>query len=67
MGPLTANAGIFTYTPGVGGVAVVNFHLSLGVTAEGLEIKTESSCFRIWFLIAHGKAQVPRMYLQKMS
>ena len=59
MGPLTANAGIFTYTPELGGVAVVNFRYPLGVTAEGLEIKTEVVASGYGFTVAHGKAQVP--------
>ena len=41
------------------GVAVVNFRYPLGVTAEGLEIKTEVVASGYGFTVAHGKAQVP--------
>lgn len=59
MGPLTANAGIFTFTPELGGTLVVNFRYPRGISAEGLEIKTEVVASQYGMTVAHGKSQVP--------
>lgn len=59
MGPLTANAGIFTFTPELGGTIVVNFRYPRGTSAEGLEIKSEIVASKYGMTVARGKSQLP--------
>ncbi|MCQ9209303.1 dipeptidase PepV [Granulicatella seriolae] len=59
MGPLTMNAGIFTYTPELGGTIVLNFRFPQGLSAEGLEIKTEIAVASYGMTVGRGKTQTP--------
>ena len=59
MGPLTMNPGVFTYTPELGGTIVLNFRFPRGLSAEGIEIKTESALASLGVVVARGKTQTP--------
>lgn len=59
MGELTMNAGIFTFTPENGGNIALNFRYPTGVTAEGLEIKTEEVLSPFGVTIAKGGGKLP--------
>lgn len=59
MGELTMNAGIFTFTPEKGGNIALNFRYPTGVTAEGLEIKTEAALSEFGITIAKSAGKLP--------
>lgn len=59
MGELTMNAGVFTYTPEEGGVIALNFRYPTGVTAEELEVKTESALHHFGITVAKGQGKLP--------
>ena len=59
MGDLTVNPGVFTYTPQTGGTIVLNFRYPRGMSAEGLEIKTEIAVSGYGMTVGRGKEQTP--------
>lgn len=59
MGPLTMNPGVFTYTPTLGGTIVLNFRYPRGISAEGIEIKSEVVISQYGMTVGRGKAQTP--------
>lgn len=59
MGELTMNAGVFTFAPEVGGTIALNFRYPVGVTAEGLEIKTEAMLSEFGVTIEKSAGKLP--------
>ena len=59
MGPLTANAGILTFAPEVGGKLVVNFRYPRGIDAKTIETKADAVSSNYGLTVSAGKSQVP--------